>query len=311
MSVDMSYLDRIAELTLYARLAWAAAAAALLLYLGLLLFLRRKSARPASPLQRMARLHEDRGATASMEYLMVLMPFLVIVMTIWQLAFMINAKLHVSYATFAAARSAAVMIPAQFDGEEPGKLAQQTNSKESKWTRIERAAIPGTIAVSPGSAGDAGGVFAAHNGYQLLSGGGFDGVEVPNPVDTGSRLILMSMHMCDTPIFCSPEALTGTRPGRTAVKDLYAQTMTTVRVQGQDSSQAADLSSQDVITVSVDYVFWLQVPWVGRLFEAGFKGFLNPVTKEPLIFNPYPSMTMSEQTSIKVWHKKRAIEPCP
>lgn len=310
MGVDISYLDRVAELTLYARLAWAAAVLALLFLFAI--FLRRRKAldTPVSPLARIAGFHADRGATASMEYLMVLVPFLIIVMTIWQLAFMINAKLHVSYATFAAARSASVMIPAEFDGEAPGKLAQESGNKVSKWTRIERAARPGTIAVSPGSAEYAAGVFAAHNGLNAAQGGGFNAPQTPDALGTASRITLMSMHMCSTPIFCSPQALSGTRPLRAAVKDYYAQNMTTVRVQGADSSQAADLSSHEVITVSVDYVFWLQVPWVGRLFEAGFKGFLNPVTKEPLFFNPYPSMTMSEQTTINVWHKKRATEPC-
>lgn len=310
MSVDPGYLDRIAELTLYARLAWAAAGLVLLLFC--IAALRRQTAAQAelSPLMRIARLHDDRDATASMEYLMVLVPFLIIVMTVWQLAFMMNAKLHVSYATFAAARSASVMIPAEFDGEAAGQLAQETGSKVSKWTRIERAARPGTIAVSPGSAEHAAGVYAAHNGLNAAQGGGFNAPQTPDALGTASRITLMSMHMCDTPIFCAPQALSGTRPLRAAVKDYYAQNMTSVRIQGADSSQAADLSSHDVITVSVDYVFWLQVPWVGRIIEAGFKGFLNPVTKEPLFFNPYPSMTMSEQTTINVWHKKRATTPC-
>jgi hypothetical protein len=94
------------------------------------------------------------------------------------------------------------------------------------------------------------------------------------------------------------------------VKDYYAQNMTTVSVQGVNSATDANLAGQDVIKVRVDYVFWLQVPWVGRVIEALFKGFYNPQTGEPMIINPYPSTTLSEETTINVWYKKRATEPC-
>jgi hypothetical protein len=312
VSVDTAYLERIAELTLHARIAWTVAAVTLLL---LAVAARRLSShfaagRAMPPGRRLAVLHSDRNATASMEYLMVLVPFLIIVMTIWQFAFMINARLHLGYATFAAARSAAVMIPAELDGEPAGKLSQLSGTQESKWTRIERAALPGTIAISPGTGGDAAGVYGSHNGINVAQSGSFTPPQTPDAVGTLARLTLMSMHMCDTPIFCEPQALTGTRPIRAAIKDYYAQNMMTVRVQGVDSSQDADLNGQEVIKVSVEYVFWLQVPWVGRVIEASAKGFLNPVTKDPMFFNPFPSITLTEETSINVWYKKRATDPC-
>jgi hypothetical protein len=251
-----------------------------------------------------------------MEYLLVLVPFLVIVMTIWQLAFMTNAQLHIGYATYAVARSASVMIPADMEGEEAGKLNKFSTSKESKWTRIRLAARPGTIAISPGSLEDAGGVYAAHNGINAVTGGGFNGPKTPDALGTFSRITLMSMHMCGTPVFCSPRALEGTRALRSAVKDYYAQNMTFVRLgrsksNMRDHTTAQQLQDAELIRVRVEYVFWLQVPWVGRVIEALNKGFANPETGEPLFYNPYPSMTLAEETAINVWIKRRAIEPCP
>jgi hypothetical protein len=310
MFADMSYLDRLAELRLQATIGWLAAGIALLLLIIVAMRPATRSAPIASPAQRLRGLHRNRRATASMEYLLALMPFMVIVMTNWQFAFMVNARLHIGYATFAAARSAAVMIPAELDGEEAGKLNKESSNKESKWTRIKRAARPGTIAISPGYAGDAAGVYALHNGIGVVQSGTFNPPQTPDALGTAARITLMSMHMCGSPIFCSPQALTGTRPMRAAVKDYYAQNMTTVSVQGVNSATDANLAGQDVIKVRVDYVFWLQVPWVGRVIEALFKGFYNPQTGEPMIINPYPSTTLSEETTINVWYKKRATEPC-
>lgn len=308
------YLDRIAELTTYARISWAAAGVSLaLLALFAVRLGTRKAARQRSAktgAQENVGLHKDDSAAASIEYLLVLFPFLIIVMTVWQFAFMINAKLHVGYATYAAARSAAVLIPMEMDDEDPGQLNALSSSKESKWTRIQRAARPGTIAISPGHARDAGGVWGAANFIEVAKGGNFNAPETPDALGTAARITLMSMHMCDVPIFCSPQALTGTRPLRAAIKDYYAQNMTAIRIQNVDHTEAQDLSSHDVITVRVDYVFWLQVPWVGRMLEAMFKGIRNPVTGEFEGLNPFPSMLLSEQTTINTWHKKRATEPC-
>ena len=51
------------------------------------------------PLQRATRgsfsLHRDERASASLEFLLVFFPLLVLVLAVWQLAFMINAQIHV------------------------------------------------------------------------------------------------------------------------------------------------------------------------------------------------------------------------
>lgn len=311
--MDIAYSDRLAELILQARVGWAVAFVSLLLFAVLLVRLGRRIS--SSRFLRdngmcrepfLLKMHRAESATASMEYLMVIVPFLVIVMTIWQLAFMLNAQTHVGYAVFAAARSAAVLIPAELDGEAEGKLVKQSGSKTTKWTRINRAAIPGTLAVSPGSFDNAFGVATAN----ALTGRGFGTPQTPDATAGLARMTLMSMHMCDTPIFCTPQALTGTRPARMLVKNYYAQNMTRVVIEGSNSKSDLDLNGRDIIKVRVDYVFWMHVPYVGRMLQAAIRGWRNPLTGELIGVNPFPSIVLSEETSINTWFKKRATEPC-
>ena len=311
--MDIAYSDRLEELILQARIVCAVAAISLLLFAWILVRLGRRisaarishnSNRSESSL--LMNVHRSESATASMEFLMVIVPFLVIVMTVWQLAFMLNANTHVGYAVFAAARSAAVIIPAEMDGEEEGKLTKASNAV-TKWTRINRAAIPGVLAISPGSAENAFGVAAAN----ALTGRGFGVPQSPDLIATGGRSTLMSMHMCDTPVFCAPQALkTGTRAARLLVKDVYAQNMTRVYIGDQFDNSDLDLTGQDIVKIRVDYVYWLHVPYVGRMLEAAARGFRNPLTGELIGLNPFPSIVLSEETSINVWSKKRATEPC-
>ncbi len=311
--MDIAYSDRLEELILQARIGWAVAGISLLIFAWILVRLGRRisAARISHDSNKSAgsllmNVHRSESATASMEYLMVIVPFLVIVMTVWQLAFMLNAHTHVGYAVFAAARSAAVIIPSEMDGEEEGKLSQKSNAV-TKWTRINRAAIPGTLAVSPGSAENAFGVATAN----ALTGRGFGVPQSPDLIAAGGRSTLMSMHMCDTPVFCGPQALkTGTRAARLLVKDLYAQNMTRVYINGKYDNSDLDLTDRDIVTVRVDYVYWLHVPYVGRMLQAAIRGWRNPLTGELIGINPFPSIVLSEETSINVWSKKRATEPC-
>lgn len=311
--MDIAYSDRLAELILQARVGWAVAGITLLLFAWFLVRIGRRISAAhfshdatESSGSLLTDVHRSESATASMEYLMVIVPFLVIVMTVWQLAFMLNANTHVGYAVFAAARSAAVIIPAEMDGEEEGKLTKASN-EVTKWTRINRAALPGVLAVSPGSSRNALGVAAAN----ALTGRGFGLPQTPDVLATAGRSTLMSMHMCDTPVFCAPQALkTGTRAARLLVKDLYAQNMTRVYLEGKHDNSDLDFSGRDIVTVRVDYVYWLHVPYVGRMLEAAARGFRNPLTGELIGLNPFPSIVISEETSINIWSRKRATEPC-
>jgi hypothetical protein len=91
-----------------------------------------------------------------------------------------------------------------------------------------------------------------------------------------------------------------------------------VLINGKDHTAKLDLSGSDpasptgdVITVTVNYIFWLQVPYVGPMLEAAFADrFKNPLTGEYLFLSPYPSMQLGETISMTTWPRKRAIEPC-
>lgn len=304
MIIDVEYAGRLAELQTQARIWWALAAASAVL---LLVLASRPGARPAaggsrtSVLARLHALHDSRSATASMEYLLVLVPFLIIVMTVWQLAFMINAQLHVGYAAYAAARSASVMIPANLEKEEEGVLNKEGQSSNSKWTRIRKAALPGTIAISPGDWATAGGVALAS---RLRRGNLSDLGTLPNFAGVGARLTLMTVHHTDQSIF------SGTRFQRAIVKNVYAEKMTEVLVNGVKNTETQNLGGTETVSVTVNYTLWLHVPYVGRLLEAMFEGWRSPFTGEYVAVNPYPSMQLSETISMTAWPRKRAIEPC-
>lgn len=314
--MDFAYSERLADLVMQARIWWGLAVASVVLLAFVAIRIgqmfssygrtQRKS-RTTAPFW--LRVHQTESATASMEYLLVLVPFLIIVMTVWQLAFMFNAQLHVGYSVYAAARSAAVMIPADLDGEKEGILNKQGQGGATKWSRIRKAAIPGTLAISPGEFTTGAGV-ALNSSLRRGGIGNLGGT--PNLAAIGSRMTLMTAHYGDVGI------LGGTRFLRAANKNLYAEKMTSVLINEKDHRASIDLSGSDpsstkgdVITVTVNYIFWLQVPYVGAMLEAAFaKRFKNPLTGEYIFLSPYPSVPISETISMTTWPRKRAIEPC-
>jgi hypothetical protein len=325
MHIDPSFAAILEQLALQARIGWAVA----LLSLGLLtLLIIRLSVhfrihREEKLQRQLGKLHSSQEATASMEYLLVLIPFLIIVMTVWQVAFMLNARMHVGYSAYAAARSASVLIPMKTDDEDVGELKALGSNDSAKWKRIRRASIPGTIAISPGSAADAAGVAAANAVTRAITGGG--GFNPPAAPDAAmiARLTVMSMHMCNTPPFCGPAALnSGTRRTRAVVKDYYAQNMTTVFINNQDHSKTQKFAGtldangdengqeQDAITIRVEYIFYMNVPWVGRMLQAVFQDSANPVANQAAALINYPSITLFQETAINTWFRKRATEPC-
>lgn len=326
MHIDPSFAAILEQLALQARIGWAVA----LLSLGLLtLLIVRLSVhlrihRGEKLHRQLGKLHSSQEATASMEYLLVLVPFLIIVMTVWQVAFMLNARMHVGYSAYAAARSASVLIPMKTDDEDVGELKALGSNDSAKWKRIRRASIPGTIAISPGNGVDAAGVALANAVSGAITGGG--GFNPPDAPDAAmvARLTLMSMHMCDTPPFCAPQALTeGTRWSRAIVKDYYAQNMTTVFINNQDHTKAQKFAGildangdengqeQDAINIRVEYIFYLNVPWVGRMLQAVFRDSANPVGNQAVAMIGYPSIMLFQETGINTWFRKRATDPCP
>ena len=298
MTIDPSFDSHMAELILRARLFWwIAAVSSLALGLAVLAWRCRRpvSAGAAPRFESLARtlraLHRCESAIASMEFLMVFLPFLIIVMTVWQLAFMFNAQIFVGYSAYAAARSASVMIPADLKNEKEGMLKKAGSANTEKWQHIRRAAIPGVLPISPGSPEDA---LAA-----LLVAGATNDRDL-GEIDTDpaakAGLLLMGAH------YGSTEPFQGTRIRRGLVKQLYAEKGTEVLINGKNHRQTQKLTGQ-TIAVTVNYPFYLNVPYVGRLIKAAIDGSLNQ-------WNPYPSLELSETVHMKIWSRKRAIEPC-
>jgi hypothetical protein len=225
-------------------------------------------------------------------------------MTVWQLAFMFNAQLHVGYSAYTAARSAAVLIPSVNSNEQEGVL----KNNSAKWKSIRRASVPGTLSISPGNEKTAAGVWAAAKTSSFIKGGGkLPGLGADLKA-TGARLSLMAAHT---------GVLSANRLKRAAVKSTYADNMTVVFINGVDhrgqdakgKSKVADaqnLCSANIINVTVKYVFWLQVPYVGRMLEVAFGD--KPLGK--VLANPFPSMVLSETISMKTWPLLRATDPC-
>ena len=94
----------------------------------------------------MGALARDETATATLDFILVFPLFMMVVLVLVQLALLINARLVVSYAAFAATRSAVVWLE---DGEEVAA------------TRAERAAEIGCLPISPGGLGPATGMATA------------------------------------------------------------------------------------------------------------------------------------------------------
>jgi hypothetical protein len=293
MALD-SYGQHLAELGLQSKIAWATAVLVLALLVLFVLRARGRPSKRAAPVAPIQSLLRCDSATASMEFLLVLFPFMFIVLTIWQLAFMFNARLHVGYAAFAAARSAAVVIPAELGEEDEGELRKVNDG--TKWRKIQRAAIPGTLAVSPGDPAAAAGTVA------LALGGPNQGLRFDGRALV-SRMVTMTAHYGD------PGVLGGTRLRRAGVKSTYADQMTQVLVNGKDERSDQNLAQNDTVSVTVNYVFPLQVPYVGRVLDAVFEDRVNPITGEPLLTIPFPSIEMTETITMPLWRRKRAIEP--
>jgi hypothetical protein len=308
MYVDPAFQERLAQLNLQSQVMWAAAVVSLLLLVILTLKFRKRHVDgelvgDGGLMQLLRGFHKSSSAIASMEFLMVFFPFLIIVMTVWQFAFMFNAQIHVGYAAYAAARSASVMIPADLPDESEYVLKKLGTSGAQKWRSIRRAAIPGVLAISPGRAKDAAGVIGVYRGRDFMADGEIDFGGTPDAAVI-SRLTLMTAH------YGTDGILSGTRKERGFVKSLYADNVTQVLINGKDHETEVTFGPQDTIAVSVNYVFWLNVPYVGRMIALSMGGLGDRIAAQLGFTNPYPSIELSETVHMKIWSRKRTIEPC-
>jgi hypothetical protein len=182
--------------------------------------------------------------------------------------------------------------------EPEGVLLNSDQPNAAKWRRINRAAIPGTLPVSPGNADSATQAWLSSTINQA-----FDEQAAPdfNAVDVGAlpgQLSVMTAHR--------GTAITeGKRIRRAAVKALYAERATRVLINGRDAygnqrdgGQAGDsynLAGAGILQVTVEYDFWLNVPYAGRMMRLAFggSGLLDNIT--------HPTLTLRETVAINGW----------
>jgi len=247
-----------------------------------------------------------RRGIASLEFLLVLIPLLVIILAFIQIALMVNARLHVGYAAYAAARSASTVVYSETDNEPIGVLLNGSEENAEKWQRIERATAPALLPISPGSATAAAQAYASFSASQVIEDESFDGVDFSvDGMAAAGRLTAMVIHRAG-------DAWDGTRIQRSAIKSLYTDLATTVWINdrnsegkmrdGSEQSGTYDLTSSDTLSVSVDYEFWLSVPYAGRAMKLAFDAawilqsrFLTP------------TLTISDTVVVTAWRKRKAF----
>ena len=113
--------------------------------------------------------------------------------------------------------------------EPEGVLLNRGESGAEKWQRIERAAIPGTLAISPGNAETAAKAFVSASANARLEGDPAPNFSAGDLGSLPGQITLMTAHR-------GGEILEGTRIGRTVVKAMYAQAATRVLINGRDAS---------------------------------------------------------------------------
>lgn len=258
--------------------------------------------------RRMGRLISDNSGIASLEFLMVFIPLLIIVLALVQISLMINAQLHVGYAAFAAGRSASTVIFEKTDAEDEGILANAGDEGSSKWVRIKRATVPALLPISPGSIGSAAKAYAAFEAGAVVDGGSFGGISFDTvPASLAGQLGPMVIHQGTA--FYSPNT---TRLGRGAVKALYADLATDIWIDGRnadgelkeggESAEPLDLSDADTMTIDVTYQFWLNVPYAGRTMKTAMDW-------EFALLSPFlvPTTELSETIVVSAWRKRKAF----
>lgn len=288
---------RLQLLESYAYAGWAGACITTLL---LLLLLSRFSGRVRP--SRAVGLHDCQRASASLEFLLVFFPLLAIVLAVWQLAFMLNAQLSVGYSAYAAGRSASTVAYMELPDEPIGTLVGTSaggGDDTRKWTRINRAAIPGVLAISPSNAEKAILAYASAQSEEAISAGALP--SLPD-IDIGAvpgRLALMTAHR-------EGAILEGNRATRLAVKSTYATASTNVLINGQDKAVASlNLGTAETIDVTVEYDFWLNVPYAGRMMKAAFGGPVFGAIPLPDVYQP--TLRLSETVTVRAWPKLTAF----
>ena len=159
----------------------------------------------------------DEHATATLDFTLVFPIFTMVILVLAQLSLLINARLVVSYAAFAATRSAVVWL------EDGGEAVARE--------RAEKAAEVGCSAISPAD--------------QVLGLGWLNALPVAP----------LYVHALDGDFV--------RRVIRGGSKFDYSKLATTARLRLPDG----ELGAHDPVTVEVEHLFYLSVPYGDRLFR--------------------------------------------
>jgi Flp pilus assembly protein TadG len=238
------------------------------------------------------------GASAA-EMVMLLPLLLALLLTILQVALIVQAKFVVNYAAFAAARSAIVVIPAKVRGaggmEERNRINRQSNDS-AKMAMIHRAAALPCVAISP----------VWSTGVMLATLAPLK----PELVVPMEQLALMF-----------PAGREETNISQQLVSRAhYAFNPNNTRVEifGEGGSQNGSFGEQELIRVRVTFRYYLTVPFANRLFGTSYygTGFLNgfgllnqsglyaPIAEEYTLVNegepPFPDEQDPGEIDIKV-----------
>ena len=222
-------------------------------------------------------IRDDESGTAVLEFVLVFPYFVMILLVVMQLALMINAKLVVGYAAFAAARSATVWIPEPTASEGANTISADRSSE--KWQRILAAARIGCLPIASETMWP--------YGYVPIEGGAIP--EIPGVgalLDRAIALPALTVHDLGS------ENLTK-RLERGAFKWLYgsSEKFTQVKIEGMNEEGMTSYGADAPITVTVTHHFYLSVPYAGTAFAVAFgEGWVDKVTKYFIL----PTMKISE-----------------
>lgn len=245
--------------------------------------------------QRKVSLHQDDSAIASIEFLLVLLPLMSIVLVVIQLALMLNAQMNVAYSAYTAARSASTVAYMDLGGAE---TEGQLSIGGQKWQKINRAAMPGVIAISPGSLDAAGLAFTSAE-IDRTQNSGFN-PPLPGLSDVAaaaSQVTLMSAHR-DSAIVGSTGRLT-----RAGVKVAYARVATDVKINGSNREQALSLGGAETLNVTVEYNFWMNIPYAGGALKAVIDNSNFQLSSAV----GYPTLKITESVAVTAWPKRKAF----
>lgn len=220
------------------------------IFLGLLCFVRRSSSSAKRDASLSAFLTDDRGGVFALDFILTTMWYFPVVMCTIQFFMAINAYLFVKYAAFSAARSASVIIPEEISGETYNEFRKGRKKHEL----ILESAI---LAVSPVSP-----MTETLAGFPQLSGA--TKPDEARGIGTATTSILLTQGR-------SPHARYDIWP----LKYWNACTQTSVEIL-EARNRTHSFKPGDAVTVEVTYRFHLSWPLADEIlrdrWSFGFGG---------------------------------------